>query len=182
MNKKQNNMSEMTEEDVLGLVKLFEQNQIEVTLDGGWGVDALLGKQTRVHADLDIVIQYKDVTLLRALLDAQGYIDVPRPDTRAYNFVLGDKLGHLVDVHTYTLDRVNHPEQGLDYPLASLNGMGTILGYPVRCIDLENMVKFHTGYELDENDYHDVKALCQRFGIEIPAEYDNFEHTGNPAK
>lgn len=37
------------------------------------------------------------------------------------------------------------------------------------------MVKFHTGYELDENDYRDVRALCQRFGIEMPSEYGKFE-------
>jgi lincosamide nucleotidyltransferase A/C/D/E len=37
------------------------------------------------------------------------------------------------------------------------------------------MVKFHTGYELDEDDYHDVRELCRRFGIEMPSEYDKFE-------
>ncbi len=37
------------------------------------------------------------------------------------------------------------------------------------------MVKFHTGYNLDESDYLDVKALCQRFGIEMPQEYGQFE-------
>ena len=165
---------EMTSENALELMKLFERNQVEVILDGGWGVDALLGEQTRAHADLDIVIAYKDVTHLRMLLEANGYADVPRPDTREVNFVMGNDHGHLVDIHTYTLDRANHPEQGLDYPLESLNGVGTILGYPVRCIALEDMVKFHTGYELDENDYHDVKALCQRFGIEMPTEYAKF--------
>jgi lincosamide nucleotidyltransferase A/C/D/E len=36
------------------------------------------------------------------------------------------------------------------------------------------MVKFHTGYALDENDYQDVKALCKRFGIEMPEEYAEF--------
>jgi lincosamide nucleotidyltransferase A/C/D/E len=36
------------------------------------------------------------------------------------------------------------------------------------------MVKFHTGYPLDENDYHDVKALCRRFGFKIPPGYENF--------
>src|SRR4030067_3233911 len=43
---------EMTAEDVLEVVKLFEQNQIVVILDGGWAVDALLGEPTRRHADL----------------------------------------------------------------------------------------------------------------------------------
>jgi lincosamide nucleotidyltransferase A/C/D/E len=34
------------------------------------------------------------------------------------------------------------------------------------------MVEFHTGYELDENDLHDVLALHERFGVEIPSDYD----------
>jgi lincosamide nucleotidyltransferase A/C/D/E len=166
---------EMTAESALELVKLFEQNQIEVTLDGGWGVDALLGDQTRMHSDLDIVIAFDDSVRLKALLESRGYTDVPRPDTRPINYVLGDDQGHLVDIHTYTFDRENHPDQGLDYPLESLDGKGTILGYPVRSIDVENMVKFHSGYKLDENDYHDVKALCQHFGIDLPADYSKFE-------
>ncbi len=165
---------EMTAEAAVMLVKLFEQDHIEVVLDGGWGVDALLGEQTRFHADLDSVIAYEDSYRLRELLAAHGYKDVPRPDTRPVNYVLGDDHGHLVDIHTFTLDRVNHPEQGLDYPLESLNGKGSILGHPVRCIDVENMVKFHSGYLLDENDYHDVMVLCQRFGLELPAEYTKF--------
>jgi lincosamide nucleotidyltransferase A/C/D/E len=173
---------EMTAEQAVDLVKLFEQNQIEVTLDGGWGVDALLGEQTRKHADLDIVIMFIDSPRIRSLLEAQGYRDVPRPDTREINYVLGDDLGHLVDIHTYTLDRVNHPEQGLDYPLESLNGNGAILGHPVRCIDVENMVMFHSGYELDENDYNDVRSLCQRFGIDLPPEYKKFEQNSNSPK
>jgi len=32
------------------------------------------------------------------------------------------------------------------------------------------MVKFHSGYELDENDYRGVSALCERFGLAPPAE------------
>lgn len=165
---------QMTAQNVIWLMSLFSQNGLEVIIDGGWGVDALLGEQTRAHADLDIVIAYQDVTKLRNLLEANGFKDVPRPDTREVNFVLGDDKGRLVDIHTYTLDRENHPEQGLDYPLDSLNGRGSILGQPVRCVDVENMVKFHLGYTLDENDYHDVKALCQRFGIALPADFNRF--------
>jgi lincosamide nucleotidyltransferase A/C/D/E len=174
MSMKQNDVPEMTAEVAVDLVQLFKQAEIEVILDGGWGVDALLGEQTRAHSDLDIVIAYQDVLRLRMLLEANGYADVPRSDTRVVNFVMGDNLGHLVDIHTYTLDRLNHPEQGLDYPLESLSGMGSILGNPVRCIDQQNMVNFHTGYTLDEIDYHDVKTLCERFGIPLPLEYAPF--------
>ena len=35
--------------------------------------------------------------------------------------------------------------------------------------------KFESGYELDDNDYREAKALCQRFGLELPSEYAEFE-------
>jgi lincosamide nucleotidyltransferase A/C/D/E len=168
-------VTEMSAQAALELVKLFDEHNIEVILDGGWGVDALLGEQTRPHADLDIVVAYDDVIRLRSLLEGKGYSDVPRPDTRPVNFVMGDAQGHEVDIHTYSKDRLNHPEQGLDYPPDSLYGKGSILDYPVRCIDALNIVQFHTGYEQDDNDYRDVKALCLRFGIQLPAEYSRFE-------
>jgi len=41
--------------------------------------------------------------------------------------------------------------------------------FEVKCISPEWMVKFHSGYELDGNDYRDVSALCERFGIALPA-------------
>jgi lincosamide nucleotidyltransferase A/C/D/E len=33
------------------------------------------------------------------------------------------------------------------------------------------MIDFHTGYKLDENDYRDVRALCEKFEIEMPEEH-----------
>lgn len=45
----------------------------------------------------------------------------------------------------------------------------------MKCITPEWMVKFHTGYILDENDYHDVKLLCPKFGVEMPSDYDEFK-------
>ena len=62
-------------------------------------------------------------------------------------------------------------ENGEMYPAASLAGTGTIAGHPVRCISPEWIVRFHSGYELRLKDFHDVSALCQKFGIELPAEY-----------
>jgi lincosamide nucleotidyltransferase A/C/D/E len=166
---------EMTANDVIEIARLLDQNRIDVWIDGGWGVDALLGQQTRTHRDLDIAVQHRDVPRLRALLEARGYKDVPRDDTRDCNFVLGDDMGHQVDVHSYTFDSTGNHVYGVEYPAESLTGTGSVNGYPVRCISPEWMVKFHTGYELDENDYRDVRALCQRFGIEMPSEYGKFE-------
>jgi lincosamide nucleotidyltransferase A/C/D/E len=165
---------EMTAADVVEILRLFEAQGIDVWVDGGWGVDALLAEQTRSHADLDIALPHEDVPRLRALLEARGYRDVPRDDTRPFNFVLGDEHGHEVDVHSYTFDAEGRNIYGTPYPAESLTGHGSIGGYPVKCVSPEWMVKFHTGYPLDETDYRDVLALCRRFGIELPAEYGKF--------
>ncbi len=165
---------EMTARDVVEFVKLCLAHGIEIIIDGGWGVDALVGRQTRRHNDLDIALEHKDVPQVRALLEARGYADVPRDDTRDCNFVLGNEAGHLVDFHSFTFDDARNLTFGVAYPFDSLQGHGAIDGAPVRCITPEWMVKFHTGYPLDENDYHDVKVLCQHFGYEIPAEYAEF--------
>jgi len=166
--------AEMSGDVVVQLMQLFDQNSIDVVVDGGWSVDALLGEQTRSHQDLDIALQHKDVPKLRALLEARGYKDVPRDDTRDCNFVMGDDKGHEVDFHSYTFDAHGKIVFGVEYPFDSLTGTGSIQGYPVKCISPEWMVKFHSGYELDENDYRDVSALCERFGIALPAEYERF--------
>ena len=164
----------MTDRDVIEIVHLFDQNHIELHIDGGWAVDALLGEQTRAHSDLDIAVQHKDLAHIRALLEARGYKDVPRDDTWECNFVLGDQQGRQIDIHSYTFDSEGRNVYGVAYPLDSLSGEGSIAGHRVKCISPEWLVKFHAGYELDENDFHDVKILCQRFGIRIPAEYDEF--------
>jgi lincosamide nucleotidyltransferase A/C/D/E len=172
--------AEMSGDVVVQLMQLFDQHGIEVFVDGGWGVDALLGEQTRPHGDLDIALQHKDVPKLRALLEAGGYQDVPRDDTRECNFVMGDEQGHEVDFHSYTFDAHGKLIFGVEYPFDSLTGSGSIKGYPVKCISAEWMVKFHSGYELDENDYRDVSALCERFGIALPTEYESFTREGAP--
>jgi len=165
---------EMTADDAVKIIKLLEENGIEVYVDGGWGVDALLGRQTRKHDDLDIALPHKYVPKLRKLLEARGYKDVPRADTRDCNFVLGDDEGRLVDVHSYSFDENGKNVFGIAYEPHHLTGSGAINGYPVKGIPPNVMVAFHTGYEAGENDYHDVKALCERFGIPLPEEFGKF--------
>lgn len=99
---------EMPPSEALTLCGLFEMASIRVWLDGGWGVDALLGEQTRPHADLDIFMDAGDVSRMRGLLESRGYADVLRDDTSAWNFVRGDGAGHEVDVHVFTTDRVGN--------------------------------------------------------------------------
>lgn len=127
----QKNIPEMTASEVIEIAQLLDQNRIDVWIDGGWGADALLGAQTRAHSDLDIAIRRRDVDRLRALLEARGYSDAPRNDTRDCNFVLGDGLGHQVDVHIYEFDSAGNHVYGIAYPAESLTGTGSVNGYSV---------------------------------------------------
>lgn len=166
--------------DVVDFHRTITQSGVELWIDGGWGVDALLGEQTRPHKDLDIVIQEKDVPVLRHVLQERGYTDIELEDARPWNFVLGDENGREMDVHVIVLDEQGDgiygpPEKGEKYPAASLMGTGNIDGQAVRCISPEWMVKFRSGYDLKEKDYRDVSALCNKFGIELPAEYETFK-------
>lgn len=163
-------------EDVVHLVKLFGSEQIEVWLDGGWGVDALLGEQIRPHNDVDIVIQEKDVTKATLALRKQGYKDIEKNDTRSWNFVLGDEAGREVDVHVINFDAKDNgiygpKENGVMYPAEALTGTGLINEFPVKCLSAAYQVESHRGYKLREKDFKDVTALCRKFDISLPEEY-----------
>ncbi len=162
----------MKAEDVVKLYNLLEENGIEVWIDGGWGIDALLGKQTRPHKDLDIAIHHKDKPKLRKLLEERGYKDISRDDTSDWNFVLGDGE-HEVDVHTFAFDDKGNNIYGTAYPKESLTGTGTINGESVKCIPSEWVVKFHAQakYKPKGKDIKDVKAICEKFDIELPENY-----------
>jgi lincosamide nucleotidyltransferase A/C/D/E len=169
----------MEASDVLGLYNALESLGVEIWIDGGWGVDALLEKQTRPHQDLDIAIQQKDVAKLVELLEARGYQEIKLEIRRPHNFVLADNHGHEIDIHVIVLDEHGNGiygpvEKGEMYPADALAGLGIIAGQTVRCISPEWMIKFHSGYELKEKDSKDVAALCKKFAIELPAEYERF--------
>lgn len=171
----------MTSRDVIDLYLCLERLGVNIWIDGGWGVDALLGAQSRSHKDLDIAIQQKDVPKLRDTLLEQGYKDIKMEIARDWNFVLGDEQGREIDVHVVVFNSQGDgiygpPENGEKYPMTSLTGSGQIEGRTVRCISPEWMVKFHSGYELNEKDFRDVSALCSKFGIDLPPKYMRFQH------
>lgn len=162
--------------DVVELYSALNQLQIYIWIDGGWGVDALLSEQTRAHKDLDIVIQEKNLERFCALLTMRGYTEVLQDDSCAWNFVLGDDQGHKVDIHVINFDAQGNgmygpAERGIFYPAEALLGTGQIDGITVCCLTAQYQVQSHSGYELKEKDFKDVFALCSKFNIPLPEEY-----------
>ncbi len=165
---------EVTEQNAIDLIDLIESVGIEMYVDGGWGVDALLGRQTRPHLDLDIALPYRDLPLLRRLLIVAGFVQIPTADTWEHNFVVQDEQLRRIDVHSYILDDSGCNIGGVAYFGHHLEGIGHIGGREVRCIPVDTMIEFHLGYEPDEGDFLDVLALCEAFGRPLPSEYERF--------
>jgi lincosamide nucleotidyltransferase A/C/D/E len=172
--------AEMRSCDVTEFYRQMGALGIEIWLDGGWGVDALLGHQTRPHADLDSVVQEKDLPLLLEFLQDRGFRQLPRDDTRAGNFVMGDGKGREIELHVIAIDRQGNgiygpPERGEGmYPADALQGQGHVEGLSVRCTSPEFQINSHTQYEFDETDYEDVCALADKFGLDIPKSYKEY--------
>ncbi len=162
----------VTLDDVLEVVRWLDIASIPVWLDGGWGVDALVGKVTRPHSDLDIVIRETDVPLLRGVLEQEGFRE--KEGGRPWNFVLVDERGREVDVHTVRFDAQGnglYGPDGLMYPAGSLDGIGTLDATTIRCKTAEAQMADRVGYTWSASDSHDVRLLHERLGIPIPEGY-----------
>lgn len=140
-------------------------------------MDALLGEQTRPHDDIDIVIEQNNVQTLRDALEARGYTEVIRDDSRPINFVLSDtgrEAGRIVDFHVIVLDEHGNGNYGDDkaaFPAWGLRGKGIIAGLAVQTLSPRLLVDFHQGYTLRDKDYHDIPRICEKFGIDLPEPY-----------
>lgn len=163
----------MKAKDVIKIVESLERGGVPVWLDGGWGVDALLGEQTRPHKDLDLVAALSHVPKMQALLAERGFSVVE--GSPPLSFVLADRPGRRIDVHPVVWDEhgngIYRLENGEDwvYPASGFAGSGSVLGQPVRCLSAEvQMFLCHAGYELGDKDFREMDALHRRFGVELP--------------
>lgn len=154
------------------VVDRLEQHGIDVWLDGGWGVDALLERETREHDDLDLVAELRQSDQIIGLLGDLGYelVDGAPP----VSYVLVDRRGRQVDVHPVTFDADGHGVYELRdgrqwlYPAEGFTGTGSVASRPVRCLTPEVQVLVHAGYELTEKDYRELYLLRERFGVDLP--------------
>jgi lincosamide nucleotidyltransferase A/C/D/E len=142
-----------------------------VWVEGGWGVDALLGEQTRAHDDLDLGVRSGDVERICAVLGEFRRSDIEWPSS----FVLEDQAGRKVDCHPLTFDergdgwqadRLGGPPHR--WPREGLEGTGQIGGIPVPCITAELQLAWHQHPEFDDVDWRDMQHLAERFGLQLP--------------
>ncbi len=159
----------MTAADVVDILRMLEHASVDVWIDGGWGIDALLGRQTRTHDDLDLVIARDDLHRAAAALPAFAHDPTADPGLPA-RFVVCDARGRQIDFHPVVFDErggwqdLGDGTRGL-YPASDLGAVGTIAGRQVRCISAELQLQHHRGYEWTEKDEHDARALVAELGV-----------------
>ena len=97
----------MNEHDVIELLKTIKSIDVEFLIGGGWGVDALIGKQTRPHSDIDIYIEKRNAEAVTALLSAIGYGETETNFTTQDHTVWEDTGGRVVDLHLVEIGRAH---------------------------------------------------------------------------
>ena len=171
----------MTIDNVHWFLGLFDELGVKVWIDGGWGVDALLGESTRRHDDLDIIIGWSDSRTLTEALMERGFVEVHTDDRKDRNFVLGHQSHGRIDFHVIGFAKEGGGIYGpgeIDWAISEseLNAEGTIGGRTVRCLSADYQVRSHSGYPLKATDFADMNALHERFGVELSEEQINREN------
>ena len=171
----------MTAERVLKILDTLRSHGVMALVDGGWGIDALLGRETRTHDDLDLVVALGDVNAIQSALRTLGFTMVE--DHLPVRFVMRDPTGAQLDLHTVTFDPEGggvQPQPGggsFRYPPEGFV-RGQIGGRQVPCISAEVQVLCHLGYEPTSKDARDVLLLCRHFSLAVPSAYESFSGQG----
>jgi lincosamide nucleotidyltransferase A/C/D/E len=150
-------------ENVLRILDVLEKAGVPASIGGGWGIDALVGRQTRPHSDIDLCVPAEQSDAAAGALATLGF--EMTVDERPTRFVMaGVGLGSI-DLHPlrFLADgtaRLAAPE-GSEYvfPVGSLDANGTIGGRTVRCFTPEQQLAAHSGYDHAEDDIWDLALL-----------------------
>ena len=164
-------------QQVLALVGRLDDAGITAWVDGGWGVDALIGRQTRPHDDLDLVIDAAAVDSFVGGLITDGFLIIR--DWRPTAIALRHPDGREIDLHPVRLTADGGGDQvqldGVTMWHYDVPVEGSIDGRPVPCCSVETQIEAHRGYEPDDDDRHDMALLQAAFDVELPTPYRSTE-------
>jgi lincosamide nucleotidyltransferase A/C/D/E len=161
----------VTAADVLEILDRLNAAGVDWWIDGGWGVDALLARQTRPHDDLDFAVRAEHVRLLPDVFPEFRRV---QEDDWPSAYVLRDERGRQLDFHPIELDERGdgwQPQRDgppAKWPREALAAHGRVGGREVRCTSPEFQVEAHLYAGHDDVDWAAVVALCERFELSLP--------------
>jgi lincosamide nucleotidyltransferase A/C/D/E len=147
--------------DVTEVIEALESAGLEAWVAGGWGVDVLVGAQTRKHLDLDLVVSVRELGPVAATLEAMGFRERDRQVLPiaglSFSIAFRDDAGRRVDVHPVDLGAFPPPTAGLDS--AAPFAVGSVSGRPIRCLSAAVQLALHEHYELRYYERRDIAHL-----------------------
>jgi lincosamide nucleotidyltransferase A/C/D/E len=159
----------MTGADVLEILDVLRNAGTDIWIGGGWGIDALVGHETRAHRDLDLMHRQEQEAAVVAVLAEAGFTG--SLDWRPVRFVVADAQGREIDLHPLVFaadgsatQASTEPGHPFLYPATSFV-TGEIESHAVPCLSAEQQVYFHQGYDPTDRDRHDMTLLREAFGI-----------------
>lgn len=159
---------------VLYVLDLLAADGVPVWLDGGWGVDALLGRLSRAHNDLDLILPLDDLARAVDVLVRSGFEITEEELGR----VVLEQADHgRIDLHPVRFDvhgnamQVQPAESPLIYPSEGFVS-GRILDRTVACISAGVQVFTRLGYDRSQKHRQDALVLCAAFGLPVPPYWD----------
>jgi lincosamide nucleotidyltransferase A/C/D/E len=161
----------MTAGDVLEILDRLDAAGIDWWINGGWGTDALLGRQMRAHDDLDFAVSAADVARLLEVFPEFRHV---QEDDWPSAYVLRDERRRQLDFHPLEFDENGdgwQPQLGRPaarWPREALAAHGRIGGREVRCTSPEFQIESHLYAGYDDVDWAAVVALCEQFGLPLP--------------
>jgi DNA-binding response OmpR family regulator len=157
---------------VLTVLDQVDAAGVQAWVAGGWGVDALAGRQTRRHYDLDLLMgdEPGEYAKVAAVLSREGFREaetehnpgLPMPWRHAWRHDEGYSVEVLPVVlrdPPFSWPATAAAEAGQELPFT----VGTIGGWPVPCLSAALQLTLHTGYPprpVDETDTGVLRA-CQ---------------------
>jgi lincosamide nucleotidyltransferase A/C/D/E len=160
-------------DEVLTVIATLQEADLRVWIDGGWGVDALLGEVTRRHDDLDLVVELAALGAVFERLSSLGFSVTE--DLSPVRVVVRSHEGRQVDLHPVTFDddgtgwQVAAAPDGSDCPYPAHGfTVGRILDVEVPCLSAELQLEHHSGYPPRDRDRQDMTRIAIRFGLDLP--------------
>lgn len=156
----------LDERTALKLAALLQHLAAQPCLEGGWGVDALVGRTTRAHRDLDVTVRAESLQAVLTALTAIGW--QVQTDWLPIRVEL-ERAGAYVDLHPLNYQPDGSAWQAgpgrvrFHYPADGWT-RGHIAGTPVRCLSAEVQWQFHQGYPPRAVDRHDLALLARLTG------------------
>ena len=163
---------ELTAAQAIQTAAALDAAEVRCWVMGGWGIDALLGEQTRAHHDLDLLVSVSDLPPLEAWLREEGFCRAYEWQENAHARLHGESWdtafveqhadGRELDIHAVRIEEGSillATTDPWELPSRPLDGVGEICGRAVACVTAEAQRAMHRGYDLPEKHRDDLFRL-----------------------